>query len=369
MSPPARLPRDADALLRALVDRPVPPPAPPSARELRTRVVARMEAQMADAVTRRARRATWRRRAWLIGAAACLPLAISAVVLGVRAGAMGGGGGVYVTALSGDAEIAHGGAGLRLTAATPTAFDLADELRTGPDGLARASLPNGAVVDVGPRARLRFRTTGDRRHGSVRARVELVAGRVSVEVPRLPDGDEVSVDTAGVSVVVHGTKFSVERSSPAGGPGETRVEVIEGRVAVHFGHEERLLSAGASLVLPDADAADAAVAAVAPPADAPDGGPPSSTLGAENELLGSAMRLRHQRDAARSLALLDEFLERYPRSPLAETARVEKIRVLDETGAPGAARREAQRYLADYPHGHARKEATAILSRTRAHAP
>ena len=49
-----------------------------------------------------------------------------------------------------------------------------EELRTGPDASARASLPTGTVVDVGPGARLRFAAAGG--GAAVRDRLELAAG-------------------------------------------------------------------------------------------------------------------------------------------------------------------------------------------------
>jgi outer membrane protein assembly factor BamD (BamD/ComL family) len=66
---------------------------------------------------------------------------------------------------------------------------------------------------------------------------------------------------------------------------------------------------------------------------------------------------------------LDDLLTRYPRSPLAETARIEKLRALESLGDASAARREAKGYLADYPNGSARREALAVLARGRTRAP
>ena len=208
-------------------------------------------------------------------------------------------------------------------------------------------------------------------------RVELVAGRIQVRVPRLPAGDELRVQTLDATVVVHGTKFSVERIAPQGTqPGGTRVAVTEGVVTVDTDQGRRTLTAGMELAtpeVPEARAPDATPAST--PAIAPDepstasGSTPRSTLGAENALLAEAMRLRHARQDDRAVALIDAFVARYPGSPLMETARVERLHMLEESGAMDRLAREADRYLTDYPRGYARQEATRMLALARASSP
>jgi hypothetical protein len=55
--------------------------------------------------------------------------------------------------------------------------------------------------------------------------------------------------------------------------------------------------------------------------------PAESTLAAENALLQSAMIAARSGDAARAVDLLDHLLTRYPSSPLAQSARAQRVRV------------------------------------------
>jgi hypothetical protein len=359
-------PPDVDALLRAFVEQPVSPLAGEEARQLRERITRQLTPVAS------ARAARW--RPWvLFAAAACLPVAIwaSATLLREhdaprRADA------AIVRSLFGPAEIARGDVARSIESLGDAPVGQGDELRTGQDAFARASLPTGSVVDVGPWARVRFVTLAG--GSALRDRLELVAGRVEVRVPKLRAGDELRVQTADATVVVHGTKFSVERVAPSGGrPGGTRVIVTEGVVTVDSVQGERTLTAGTELVtLPDAPAPQAAPATpIEPAASEPSSSAtnPPSTLGAENALLSQAMRLHRSGQTDRALGLLDAFVGRYPRSPLMETARVERLRILEETGATDRLGREAERYLGDYPRGFARQEASRMLAAARAPSP
>ena len=118
----------------------------------------------------------------------------------------------------------------------------------------------------------------------------------------------------------------------------------------------------------------------APPTNAPAAAPEeglaarsgsatASTLAAENALLADAMRLRRDRRSSRATEELDELLARYPGSPLGETARVERLRALQDSGAYARLAREAQAYLDEYPRGFARAEASQMVDAARARAP
>ncbi len=373
---PEREQPEVDGLLRSFVEQPVPALPSSEARQLRERIAHDLELHRARIDSERGRSA--RRRAWLLfAAAACLPVAMWASTARIHAGATRGDA-ARVTSLGGQAEIARGDVEHTIASAEEARLGPGEELRTGPDASARASLPTGAVVDVGALARLRFAATGS--GVAIRDRLELVAGRILVRVPRLRAGDEVRVHTEDATVVVHGTRFSVERVAAAGAqPGLTRISVTEGVVTVETNRGERTLTAGMELVAPEIAVADA-TPAIAPlpalsPPDASEGpasapAPNSrSTLGAENSLLSEAMRLRRDGQDDRALAVVDAFLTRYPGSPLTETARVERLRVLEDTGAMDRLEREADRYLADYPRGYARQEASRMLLLSRAHSP
>jgi hypothetical protein len=353
---------DPEALLRAFMEEPVPPIPEAEARQLRDQIT-RGLASRRPAVPR----GHW--RPWVVfAAAACLPVAIWAASSFVHPAARTDA--ALVRALSGQVAIARGDVERSIAGMASAPLGPGDELRTGPNASVSASLPTGAIVDIGPWARVRFSAVGDR--AAVRDRLELVAGRVEVRVPKLPAGSEVRVQTADATVVVHGTKFLVERVAAAGErPASTRVAVTEGVVTVDTASGQRTLTAGMVLTTggappPDATSASAlATSAIEEPPAAP-AASSRSTLGAENALLSEAMRLRRDRQDDRALVLVDAFVERYPGSPLLETARVERLRIFEETGAMDRLRRDAERYLADYPRGYARDEASRMLAAARA---
>ncbi len=83
----------------------------------------------------------------------------------------------------------------------------------------------------------------------------------------------------------------------------------------------------------------------------------TSTLSEQNRLLASALDARRRNDDAKAIVFLNELLRKYPSSPLAQEARVERLRCLERLGQRGAAADEARRYLTDYPDGFAREEA------------
>ncbi len=358
---------DPEALLRAFMEAPVPPIPEAEARQLRDQITRGLASRRPAAP-----RGPW--RPWVVfAAAACLPVAIWAASSLVHPAARTDA--ALVRALGGQVAIARGDVERSIAGMASAPLGPGDELRTGQDASVSASLPTGAIVDIGPWARVRFSAAGDR--AAVRDRLELVAGRVDVRVPKLPAGSEVRVQTADATVVVHGTKFLVERLAAIGErPASTRVAVTEGVVTVDTASGQRTLTAGMELttgeaLAPPSNATPAPALATSALDDAPSapGASSRSTLGAENALLSEAMRLRRDRQEDRALALVDAFVERYPGSPLLETARVERLRILEETGAMDRLRRDAERYLADYPRGYARDEASRMLAAARASSP
>jgi hypothetical protein len=369
MNPTRRSSTDPDALLREMLEEPVVPMAPAPAADLRERVTR-------EITERQARFLQWsrvlRRSALAVAAAACVSLALGALSWwrgkerAVSQIAV-----AELTGVSGAAEVARDGVERTLLPSARVTLQADEEIRTGPNARARASLATGAVLDIGPDARLHFQPAREGRHGPLRDRIELSAGKIEVQVPKLLGGDEVSVHTEGVTIVVHGTKFSVEHwvGDATGG---TRVEVSEGKVAVYAGGQERLLTAGAQWTLPNSVLGSAAAAPTGPTQEATGQvltGGSASTLAAENALLGSAMQQRRLGHFDRALNMLGDFIARYPQSPLVETARVERLRVFQETGAAGRLRPEAERYLKDYPDGQARQEVSGMLDAVKVHRP
>ena len=149
----------------------------------------------------------------------------------------------------------------------------------------------------------------------------------------------------------------------------TRVSVVQGMAVVrHAGRDDELIAgaewpsgcsrapaaSGPVATLPPAGASGARVAA-APSA--------SSTLADQNNLFAVAVAARRRGDAAGAVAGFDRFLARYPASPLAESATVERMRAL-RTSDPARAVAAARQYLATYPSGFAHAEAEAIVAGT-----
>ncbi|WP_433933583.1 FecR domain-containing protein [Sorangium cellulosum] len=373
-----------EASLRALVAQPVPPLPRAQARYLQQQIAGRIDRLAAEEAARRARAARRRRTAV---AAAALAAALAAAAAGVavvfRARPLPDAA-AQVTTLQGAVEIAAGDATRSPPSRALVPLTSGEELRTGEGAMAKASLATGATVEVGPSTRVRFTPSGAGRDRFDDI-VALDRGRISVDVPPLPAGVTLSVRTADAVVTVHGTRFSVERQPGAAGEAaETRVSVADGRVAVRRGEVERFLSPGETWSSRD----EAPARRLDPPAEgqrddaqAPPqeqdgsaregdeggageprgarGGPARASLAAENELLQGAMEARRQGQPRRALERLDRLLGRYPDSPLAEIARVERLRAIEMLGDKDRTAAEARRYLKDYPRGFGREEATS----------
>lgn len=186
----------------------------------------------------------------------------------------------------------------------------------------------------------------------LREEVTLSVGRVDVAVPRLNSGDSFEVVTQQARIVVHGTRFSVEVGFREAAQW-TKVAVTEGQVSVHHAtgvavlggdstwtsvaddepapeviderSDARQIPGSSQQPLPrrrgESDRAKSTGRVASPPR-------PRSSLGAENALFQSAMRAARRGDDALALALVDEFLAKYPRSPLAPNALLERRRAL-----------------------------------------
>jgi ferric-dicitrate binding protein FerR (iron transport regulator) len=300
-----------------------------------------------------------------------------------------------VLALEGSVQIIRQAAEKAALPLEPISIGNADEVVTGPTGHARASLASGAEIDIDPETRVGIRGGEDEAGKTIAMpargaeRVVLGSGRVAVRVPKLGPSRSFAVATPEATIVVHGTTFSVERAAGSpGAPPRTSVDVTEGSVAVLRNGVELVLYAGdhwsSSMSSPgtDRDAvkpgdapADVAASKSKPPSSTSRGASPSSTknaartpgfdkgssLAAENLLLQTAMAARQEGDPRRAAELAGELVRRYPASPLVEEARVERMRALASAGGLAAAQGEARSYLADYPRGFARQEASRMV--------
>jgi hypothetical protein len=249
-----------------------------------------------------------------------------------------------------------------------------DEVRTPAEARTRVVLTEGAQATVEPRSRLVVGGAGS-------DALELLAGELSVHVPKLIPPRTFSVRTPDARVVVHGTRFVVTVLDAPARP-RTRVRVIEGRVGVEYQGEAKELVLGQrwpaapEAAQPTADSApnpeprDVAPAPPQLPSAKPSSSAPSrkaaalvseAALAEQNRLFSAAVAASRRGDDSRAVALIDELLVRYPTSPLVPEARVERFRALKRLGHKSEAAREASRYLLENENGAARDEAREVV--------
>lgn len=189
-------------------------------------------------------------------------------------------------------------------------------------------------------------------------------GSLDLHVAKLSADQRFLVETPDAEVEVRGTAFKVSLVSPdatcgAGTP--TRVAVTEGVVVVRHAGVESRVEAGQQW---PSGCTQAAVAvrpsSGSPVAHGPSSPAPASTLGEQNDMFADAMAAKRRGDMGEALGDFDRFLARYPASPLAESATVERMRLL-RSADPGRASTAARQYLGRYPNGFARAEAESML--------
>ncbi|HEX7487576.1 MAG TPA: FecR domain-containing protein [Anaeromyxobacteraceae bacterium] len=241
---------------------------------------------------------------------------------------------------------------------------------------------------------------------STTQRYELKVGAMRARVAKLVPGERFIVATSDAEVEVHGTAFrvAVVPADPSCGGGTiTRVSVTEGVVSVRRDGVEVRVTPGH--VWPERcdESAAAAVARAGSPrahvrgvaartvtrgsgvsgasaAPAVDDDAPSmepempiaaapeapvvpltrSELAAQNDLFALAVRAKRRGHGSHAVRIFERFTREYPNAPLAESAAVERIKVLAVIDAV-AARRAATEYLTNYPAGFARTEARHLL--------
>jgi hypothetical protein len=253
-----------------------------------------------------------------------------------------------------------------------------DRVETRAGAVASIFFPSGATFSVGERAALLVSATPERE--PAHEEVQLGLGRIEVHVPKLAEGSSFVVKSADTTVTVHGTRFSVVVEETPISRLVTRVEVSEGVVAVASRGKTVELRSGDRWSSGGVETAEEAREPERAPATAPEApetkaaspadearasgvvGRVPSTLGSENELLSRAMAASAAGDDAGALTLLGAFLSSHPRSPLAENAAVERLRVLSRTGNRAGAARAARSYLARYPEGIGRDLARRLAT-------
>jgi hypothetical protein len=272
------------------------------------------------------------------------------------------------------------------------ALSVGDSVTTALDATAEVRLTNLVLASVAGSSELDVVPAKASIH-----RLRLDRGRIDAKVDDRPSPTpKLVVETPDVEVVVTGTMFEVDvTGAEANAPAHTRVSVTKGRVVVRrAGVEVAAVTAGQSWSseAPKSAESTSSGQAVAPPvpekdvarhdtaqrsvtanpaiAAAPKAALPSAgnlddaqlgTLAEENSLFQSAIEARKRGDDASVANQLATLLSRFPGSPLASEARVERMRALSRLGRREEAAREARRYLAERPDGFARDEAKRLV--------
>jgi len=246
-------------------------------------------------------------------------------------------------------------------------------IETPAEGGASLQLSTGSSLDLSGRTSFRIDS-----QGAVQ-RFSLQQGEVSAHVAKLTSSQRFIVDTPDAEVEVRGTRFRlrvVDHAEACGAGSRTRLEVSEGLVEVRTS-STGVVAVKAGQSWPDdcnnlpAQTTPAQTPArtpvVAAQAPAHSGVPSASnervaertsTLTAANDLFAEGVARRRQGDVSGALRAYQEVLNRFPSSPLAENAMVERMRLL---AGSGEGRAEAKRYLTSYPRGFALIEARKLL--------
>jgi hypothetical protein len=246
-------------------------------------------------------------------------------------------------------------------------------------GKVTLEFPSGARARAAGVTRVGVKEAGSERRESL----VLARGEVDVEVPRLDQPVEFSVQTPDALVVVHGTRFSVQVDPDGPAGASTHVAVTRGLVAVHAGGGEVWLRAGQEWPSAVPPAAVEPSQPSEPPATRLDTPrvpalerrsvqrasalrarrpvlADAHSLAAENRVFAAAMAKHKAGDLSGALLEIERLLRLYPDSLLVQEARVERFRLLHGLGRDAEAAREARSYLGDYHDGYAREEARGI---------
>jgi hypothetical protein len=197
--------------------------------------------------------------------------------------------------------------------------------------------------------------------------LRLDSGSVDLHVAKVLADRRFLVSTPDADVEVRGTKFRVSlgpSNAACGDKAPTHIVVTEGVVIVRHAGADKRVAAGeqwSSDCTPPTETAVPALPSAPPSANAE---PMASTLGEENDLFAEGILATHRGDRQIAIGTFDRFLATYPGSPLAQSAAVERMRLLRLT-LPTHAVAAARQYLARYPNGFAYAEAGTIAAGPR----
>jgi ferric-dicitrate binding protein FerR (iron transport regulator) len=267
-------------------------------------------------------------------------------------------------------------------------------------GAAIISGPNSQAtlnLSTGTRLMLATRTQFAVEQANAMQRFQLATGSLHAKVAKLGKSQRFVVATPDAEIEVRGTEFDLSVLDHPGQGCEgshTLLRVSEGVVEVRAAGGVQRIAAGqrwpANCDLDNLTPNNAASTAAVPtqerlrrggvlrPAPAEPtqsaGGPQPATdeaatgeaaarnshLLEQNDLFASGVAARRAGNTQAALSAYGDLLARFPNSPLAENAMVERMRLLKKSD-PAQAALEAQRYLSRFPNGFAHNEASAIL--------
>ncbi|HEX3770344.1 MAG TPA: FecR domain-containing protein [Polyangiaceae bacterium] len=257
--------------------------------------------------------------------------------------------------------------GTRADLAAGSPLVVGSRIETPANGRAALAFATGTSGVIGENADLTVNGDGPTQV------LRLEAGSVDLHVAKVTAHHRFLVTTPDAEVEVHGTQFRVS-IGPNGGcsDGMTHVLVTEGVVVVRHGGFEKRVAAGdqwPSCPAPEPEPSVEAPAPAPPALPVYAAAPQSaqsmaSSLGEQNDLFAEGIFAKHRGDTAGAVGAFDRFLTTYPASPLAQSAAVERMRLLRTSGSPRAVT-AARQYLSRYPNGFATAEAEAIVAGSR----
>jgi hypothetical protein len=212
----------------------------------RRSVVARLEELALERVTNRRLSRRW--RVWgtvALAAAVILCLGLGWMVRDRVQSVPSRVAAATVLSVSGTVNVLHEGRARTLTGSGEAQLGTYDVLEASARSQARLLSRRGVLVGLSPLSSMRF-VVGPQQ-SELAERIELLAGRVDVEVPEGAVRESFSVRTPTALVLVHGTRFSVELThNPDAEQPVTSVHVTRGRVLVQHDRTRIQLEAGST---------------------------------------------------------------------------------------------------------------------------
>jgi hypothetical protein len=269
---------------------------------------------------------------------------------------------------------------------SPLSLPQGGRLVAGGTGGASVRLSTGTELAVEHGTSLEFENAGPVE------RFFLSQGVLQAKVAKLRDGQRFVVRTPDAEVEVRGTAFRVSIVEPdanCANGARTRVSVSEGLVEVRgagastYIHPGETWPAGCVAVASGAsgaiDSAHPIATALASQPARPRRGDralsvlseqeatepaqrpakEASSIAQQNALFAEATAARQLGDSARAVSFFEQLMARYPASPLAESAAVQRMVLLSGMN-PGAGRSAARQYLVRYPQGYAKNDAEKL---------